>query len=39
MLKELKEDVDKVTKLMFEQHGNFDKDRKPKMKPKRNFAA
>lgn len=26
MLKELKEDVDKVTKLMYEQNGNFDKE-------------
>lgn len=38
MLKELKEDVDKVTKLMFEQHGNFDKDRKPKTKLKNSGA-
>ena len=26
MLKELKEDMDKATKLMYEQNGNFDKE-------------
>ena len=34
MLKELKEDVEKVNKMMYEQYGSINKrDRKPKKKP------
>lgn len=39
MLRELKEDVYKVKKMMCEQNRNINKDKKPSEKPNRNSRA
>lgn len=39
ILKELKEDVDKVKKMTCEQNRRIKKEKKPKKKPKRNSGA